>query len=82
MAFMEKEREQSNQNLAKAENALRTFSEEHGVIQIDTQVRGVLEYVARLRAMIDAKEVQVKVMRQQATAYNYDVVRLETEIKA
>jgi capsule polysaccharide export protein KpsE/RkpR len=82
MAFMEKEREQSNQNLAKAENALRTFSEEHGVIQIDTQVKGVLEYVARLRAMIDAKEVQVKVMRQQATPFNYDVVRLETEIKA
>lgn len=81
MAFMEKEREQSNQNLAKAENALRTFSEEHGVIQIDTQVKGVLEYVARLRATIDAKEVQVKVMRQQATPYNYDVVRLETEIK-
>ena len=82
MAFMEKEREQCNQNLAKAENALRTFSEEHGVIQIDTQAKGVLEYVARLRAMIDAKEVQVKVMRQQATSYNYDVVRLETEIKA
>jgi tyrosine-protein kinase Etk/Wzc len=82
MAFMEKEREQCNQNLAKAENALRTFSEEHGVIQIDTQAKGVLEYVARLRAMIDAKEVQVKVMRQQATRYNYDVVRLETEIKA
>jgi tyrosine-protein kinase Etk/Wzc len=82
MAFMEKEREQSNQNLAKAENALRTFSEEHGVIQIDTQAKGVLEYVARLRAMIDAKEVQIKVMRQQATSYNYDVMRLETEIKA
>jgi tyrosine-protein kinase Etk/Wzc len=82
MAFMEKEREQSNQNLAKAENVLRTFSEEHGVIQIDTQAKGVLEYVARLRAMIDAKEVQIKVMRQQATPYNYDVVRLETEIKA
>jgi uncharacterized protein involved in exopolysaccharide biosynthesis len=82
MAFMKKEREQSNQNLAKAENALRTFSEEHGVIQIDTQAKGVLEYVARLRAMIDAKEVQIKVMRQQATPYNYDLVRLETEIKA
>ena len=80
LAFLDKERAQSNQNLAKAENALRTFSEENGVIQIDTQAKGVLEYVARLRAEIDAKEVRVKVMRQQATQYNYDVVRLETEL--
>ena len=81
LAFLEKERLQTNQNLTKAENALRTFSEQNSVIQIDTQTRGVLEYIARLRAEIDAKEVRVQVMRQQATPYNYDVVRLETEIK-
>ena len=79
LAFLEKERLQTNQNLAKAENDLRTFSEQNNVIQIDTQTRGVLEYIARLRAEIDAKEVQIQVMRQQATRYNYDVVRLETE---
>ena len=81
LAFLEKERDQANQNLAKAENSLRTFSEQNSVIQIDTQTRGVLEYIARLRAEIDAKEVQVQVMRQQATPYNYDVVKLETEVQ-
>jgi tyrosine-protein kinase Etk/Wzc len=80
LAFLEKERDQCSQNLAKAENALRTFGEENGVIQIDTQVKGALEYIARLRAEIDAKEVRVQVMRQQATPFNYDVVRLETEL--
>lgn len=79
LEFLEKERLQTNQNLAKAENDLRTFSEQNNVIQIDTQTRGALEYIARLRAEIDAKEVQIQVMRQQATRYNYDVVRLETE---
>ena len=81
LVFMEKERLQTSQNLSKAENALRSFSEQKGVIQIDTQTRGVLQYIAQLRAEIDAKEVRVQVMLQQATPFNYDVVRLETEIK-
>jgi tyrosine-protein kinase Etk/Wzc len=81
LTFLEKERSQVNQNLAQAENTLQAFSEKNSVLQIDTQTRGVLEYIARLRAEIDAKEVQCKVMRQQATAYNYDVIRLETELK-
>jgi tyrosine-protein kinase Etk/Wzc len=81
LAFLEKERLQTSQNLTKAENTLRSFSEQNSVIQIDTQTRGALEYIAQLRAEIDAKEVRVQVMRQQATPYNYDVVRLETEVK-
>jgi tyrosine-protein kinase Etk/Wzc len=79
--FLERERLQTTQNLTKAENALRTFSEQNSVIQIDTQTRGALEYIAQLRAEVDAKEVRVQVMRQQATPYNYDVVQLETEVK-
>ena len=80
LAFLEKERGLANQNMVKAENVLRGFSEQKNVIQIDTQTRGVLEYIARLRAEIDSKEVQAQVLRQQATPFNYDVVRLETEI--
>ena len=34
-----------------------------------------------MRAEIDAKEVSIQVLRQQATPFNYDMVRLETEIK-
>ena len=81
LTFLEKERSQVNQNLALAENTLRAFSEKNSVLQIDTQTRGVLEYIARLRAEIDAKEVQIQVMRQQATSFNYDMVRLETEVQ-
>ena len=80
LAFLEKERDQANQNLTRSEEALRTFAEQKSVIQIDTQTRGVLEYIARLRAEIDAKEVQIQVLRQQATPFNYDVKRLETEV--
>lgn len=80
LAFLEAERTQTSLNLAKAEEALRCFSEKTNVIQIDAQTKGMLEYIANLRAMIDAKEVQVKVMQQQASANNFDLVRLETEV--
>ena len=81
LVFMEKELSQANQNLAAAEETLRKFSEKNNVVQMDFQARGALEYIANLRAMIDAKEVQIKVLRQQATPNNYDVLRLETELK-
>jgi tyrosine-protein kinase Etk/Wzc len=81
LVFLEKERAQTNQNLAKAEEVLRTFSEQNSVIQIDTQTKSILEYIANLRAEIDSREVQIQVLRQQATSSNYDMVRLETEAK-
>jgi tyrosine-protein kinase Etk/Wzc len=81
LAFLEKEHDKANQKLTKAEVALRAFSEKNSVVQIDTQTKTALEYIATLRAAIDSKEVQIKVLREQATPNNYDVIRLETELK-
>ncbi len=81
MAFLEKERLQASQNLQKAEESLRLFSEKNSVLQIDTQTKGVLEHIARMRADIDAKEVYLQVLRQQATPSNPDMIRSETELK-
>ena len=81
LAFLEKERAQTSVNLAKAEDALRNFSEKTNVIQIDAQTKGMLQYIASLRASIDAKEVEVKVLQQQATPANFDLIRLETEVR-
>lgn len=79
-SFLEKERLQSSHNLAKAEEAMRQFSEQHGVLQIETQTRGAIQYIASLRAEIDSKEVQTKVLRYQATPRNAEMIRMETEI--
>ncbi len=81
MTFLEKERLQASQNLQKAEESLRHFSEKNSVLQIDAQTRGVLEHIARMRADIDAKEVYLQVLRQQATPSNPDMIRSETELK-
>jgi len=81
LAFMEKERGQANHALTNAEEALRVFSEQNSLIQIDTQAKAVLEYIATLRAAIDSKEIQIQVLRQKATPFNYDVKQQETELK-
>jgi tyrosine-protein kinase Etk/Wzc len=79
--FLEQERSKASINLTKAEEALRGFSEKSSVLQIDAQTKGMIEYIANLRANIDAKEVQMLILQKQATQRNYDTVRLETEIK-
>lgn len=79
--FLEKERLQASQNLAKAEESVRLFSEKNSVLQIDTQTKVAIEYIARLRAEIDVREVSLQVLGQRATPLNYEVSRLATEIK-
>jgi tyrosine-protein kinase Etk/Wzc len=81
MVFLEKERSKAIQNLAKAEADLRAFSEQTNVLQIDAQTKGILEYTASLRAQIDAKEIELQVLRQTAAPSNFDVIRIDTEIQ-
>jgi len=81
LTFLEKEMAQTKLNLTKVENNFRAYNEESNLVSIKDQAKGVIEYLAYLRATIDAKEVQIKVLRQQATPNNYDVIRMETELK-
>ena len=81
LVYLEKKRTETVQNLSKAEESLRNFSEGSSVLQVDAQTRGMLEYIASLRATIDSKEVQIKVLREQATPFNYDLIKLETELR-
>lgn len=82
LAFLEKERIQASQNLGEAEGSLRRFSEKNSVLEINTQTKGILEYIAKLRAEIDSKEVSMQVLGKQVTPYNFDLVRMETEVKS
>jgi capsule polysaccharide export protein KpsE/RkpR len=82
LAFLEGERSQTLIGLKKAEEELRKFSEKTGVIQIEAQTKGMITYIATLRAEIDYKEVQIQVLKKKATPWNFDVVRLETEVNS
>jgi tyrosine-protein kinase Etk/Wzc len=81
LVFLDHEKEKASLRLANAEEALRTFSEKSSVIQIDSQTKGMIEYIANLRATIDAKEVQKEILQKRATPRNYDMINLDTEIK-
>lgn len=80
LAFLEKERQQAGIRLTKAEEELRLFSEKNSVLLPDVQTRGMLEYIANLRATIDYREVELQVLKQRATPNNYEVMRLEAEL--
>jgi tyrosine-protein kinase Etk/Wzc len=68
--FFEKRLAQAKDSLANAEVALQKVQETTGLIKLDDQAKAVVESVARVRAQIAAKEVQVSVMRSYATELN------------
>jgi len=78
--FFERQLEQSKDNLAKAEVALKGALDSHGVISVDADSRAIVETVGRLRAQISAKEIQLGSMKAFVTTSNPDFKRAQEEL--
>jgi uncharacterized protein involved in exopolysaccharide biosynthesis len=78
--FFEKQLKEAKENLANAEAALQKTQEQTGLIRLDEQGRAIIEAVARLRAQIAAKEVQLAAMRSFATQNNPEYVLAREEL--
>jgi uncharacterized protein involved in exopolysaccharide biosynthesis len=78
--FFDGQLKQSQENLVRAEEAMRDFQESTGVIKIEDQTEAVIESIASLRAIIAAKEVELKVMKTFATQMNPDLQRIQEEL--
>lgn len=78
--FFEKQLRQAKDDLANAEVALKNTQEQSGLIQLDEQGKAIIEAVAKLRAQIAAKEVQLSAMRTFATIQNADYIRAQQEL--
>lgn len=78
--FLEGQVNQTKEQLANAEVALKKAQETTGLIQPDNQGRAIIESVARMQAQIAAKEVQLTAMRSFATERNPDLLRTEQEV--
>jgi tyrosine-protein kinase Etk/Wzc len=78
--FFEQQLSQAKDNLANAEEELKTSEQKSGMIQLDSQARAVIELVAQLHAQIAAKEVQIQGMRSFATGDNPEVQKAEQEL--
>ncbi|OPX99801.1 MAG: Tyrosine-protein kinase wzc [Syntrophorhabdus sp. PtaB.Bin006] len=75
--FFEEQLKAAKISLAQAEAGLKTFQEETGAFNIESQAKAIIEGIGALRAQIAAKEVELKVMKTYSTPQNPDVQRVE-----
>jgi uncharacterized protein involved in exopolysaccharide biosynthesis len=80
--FFERQLQQAKEKLADSEVKLRQAIESGGLVSVDAQGRAAVETVARLRAQISAKEIQIGAMKAYATQSNPDLQRAEREFSA
>lgn len=80
--FFERQLEQSKDNLAKAEMALKGALDTHGVISVDADSRAIVETVGRLRAQISAKDIQLSAMKAFVTNINPEFKRVNEELSS
>ena len=78
--FYERELLSAKENLSDAEVALRETQERTGLIQLDEQAKAMIQSAAALRALITAKEVQVRRMLLFATEQNPDLQGAQQEL--
>lgn len=80
--FFERQLELSKNNLATAEMTLKGALDTRGVISVDSDSRAIVETVARLRAQISAKEIQLGAMRAFITTSNPTYSRAQEELNS
>jgi len=79
-SFFQQQLLESQENLASAEEAMKTTEQSTGVVQIDSQTRSLIEAAATLRAQVVAKEVQLQGMRSYATDDNPEIVEAKQQL--
>jgi uncharacterized protein involved in exopolysaccharide biosynthesis len=80
--FFEKELEAAKDNLSKSEMDLKQALNSRGVTSVDAESRAVIERLARLRAAVSAKEIQINAMRAFVTEANPEFMRTNEELKS
>ena len=80
--FFETQLKQAKNQLTDAEEAFKMMQQTTGVLQLDTQGKVAIEAIARIRAAISAKEVELASLRQYATPENPDYQRKSIEMDA
>lgn len=81
-AFFQEQLLEANENLSKAEEAMKNTEKSTGVMQVDSQARSLIESAAVLRGQIVAKEVELHGMRSYATEDNPQIVVANQELSA
>jgi len=78
--FFERQLELAKNRMESAEVALKNTIDTRGVISVDSDSRAVVETVARLRARISAKEIELASMSAFVTPSHQDYKRVKEEL--
>ncbi|WP_313034128.1 GumC family protein [Massilia alkalitolerans] len=80
--FFERQLGLAKDNLAAVEVKLKRELGTHGVISVDADSRAIVETVARLRAQVSAKEIQINAMGGLVTKTNPQYIRAQEELRS
>lgn len=80
--FLSKQVEAVSEQLASAEQDLRTSEEKTGLVLFDPQTKALIEQAAKMRAKVAAQEVHVQWLSSFAAAENPELARANQELAA
>jgi uncharacterized protein involved in exopolysaccharide biosynthesis len=80
--FFEGQLELAKNNLAKAEASLKGSLDTRGVVSVDGESRAVVETVARLKAQVSMKEIEINSMRAFVTTSHPEYQRAVEELSS
>ena len=80
--FYERQLELAKNNLANAEMKLKGAIDTHGLVSVDMESRSIVETVAKMRAQIAAKEIQLNSMQAFVTADNQAYRQVQEELSS
>jgi tyrosine-protein kinase Etk/Wzc len=78
--FIEGRLAETKKSVDQAENDLREFEEKNKIVSLSDETKAAIEGVAKLKAEIISREVQLGVLHGYATDENPQVVQLKSEI--
>jgi len=79
--FLENRLVIAKSDLKKAEDALKSFAQSNKVVQVDSQAKASIEGIAKLKAELASREVQLSVMRTYQTDESPEVTALQAGIR-
>jgi tyrosine-protein kinase Etk/Wzc len=80
--FYEQQLQQSKNQLADAEVALKQTQEKTGVLELNSQARAIIDAIANVKAEIAAREVKIQTMRAFTTEQNPELQAQEQQLAA
>lgn len=78
--FLEEQLKKAQLDLLQAENNLQAYQQSTGILNVDAQMSALLQSVAQLKALIAAKEVELRSARTFATARNPEIKKITAEL--